>query len=365
LSAKGDSAAYARVVGYRAGRVLDEAKIRNISGLSLSRVQEAVREIRERDELNQGSTNNYIRSIKGFSRWLWKDNRAREHYLVHLATSDPEVDRRRIRRALTPEEAARVIQAAETGPKVYGMTGPDRAMLYLTAIGSGFRAMKELKPLTPESFDLDDDPPTVTAKAAYTKNKKVAIQPLPGWLVDRLRPWLAAKAPEKPVFAGMDKRTALRLRVDLEAVGVPYETSEGVADFHALRTAYITYLSNSGASIKTCQTLARHSTPTLTIGVYAKASLHDIKGAVEDLPDLTRKTPESVPQTLTKTGTDSSHAHTLAPPCIHSEVSSSLDMARTDETRNERKSLKLGDFVASSLEESRNDAGRSGGIGTA
>jgi hypothetical protein len=55
-------------------------------------------------------------------------------------------DRRRVRRALTPEEAARVIQAAQDGPKVQRMTGPDRAALDLTAIGTGLRAAKELRP---------------------------------------------------------------------------------------------------------------------------------------------------------------------------------------------------------------------------
>jgi hypothetical protein len=110
----------------------------------------------------------------------------------------------------------------------------------------------------------------------------------------------------------MTPRTAEMLRVDLEAAGVPYETSEGVADFHALRSAYITYLVASGASVKTCQTLARHSDPKLTIGIYAKASLHDIAGAVADLPDLTAALPESG-SVLAATGTDSPHVHTLAP----------------------------------------------------
>jgi integrase len=315
--AKGDSPKYVREVGYRSGLVLDEAKIKHISGLSLSRVQEAIRVIREREGLNQGTANNYIRSIKGFSRWLWRDGRAREHYLAHLAIANPEVDRRRVRRALPPEESARFIRDAEDGPKVRGMTGPDRAALYLTAIGTGLRVLKELRPLTPESFDLDGDPPTVTAKAAYTKNKKEAVQPIPAWLVERLRPWLAHEAPGKPVFKGMTDHVAKMLRHDLEAVGIPYETSEGVVDFHALRTAYITYLVASGASVKTCQTLARHSSPTLTIGIYAKASLHDVKGAVEDLPNLTHPAPDREPATLAATGTDSTHAYTLAPSCIH------------------------------------------------
>jgi excisionase family DNA binding protein len=58
----------------------------------------------------------------------------------------------------------------------------------------------------------------------------------------------------------------------------------------------------SGASVKTCQTLARHSTPSLTIGVYAKTSLHDVKGAVEALPDPIRTDPGA--ESLRMTGTD-------------------------------------------------------------
>jgi hypothetical protein len=120
----------------------------------------------------------------------------------------------------------------------------------------------------------------------------------------------------------MTHHMAEMFRHDLRAAGVPYETSDGVVDFLALRTAYITYLVASGASVKTCQTLARHSSPTLTIGIYAQASLHDISGAVEDLPDLTETPPDSQPSVLVATGTggpaSDTHKQTLAPSCIHS-----------------------------------------------
>jgi len=91
------------------------------------------------------------------------------------------------------------------------------------------------------------------------------------------------------------------LRVDLEAAGVPYETDEGVADFHASRGTYISNLVSSGASVKTCQTLARHANPALTIGIYAKASLHDIQGAVESLPDLSPSQPTTAAMAATGT----------------------------------------------------------------
>ena len=41
----------------------------------------------------------------------------------------------------------------------------------------------------------------------------------------------------------------------------------------------------------------------MTIGIYAKASLHDINGAVENLPDLTARI-ETLRESLRMTGTD-------------------------------------------------------------
>jgi integrase len=223
--------------------------------------------------------------------------------LAHLATSNPEVDRRRKRRALTPIEASKLVEKTEDGPVVFGLTGPDRAMLYALAIGTGFRS-EELRSLTPERFELDARPPTVSALAGYTKNRREAVQPLPPALADPLSIWVAAKPAGKPVLEGLTKRTAEMLAIDLKAAGISPETDSGVIDFHALRGTYITHLLNSGASIKTCQTLARHSTPVLTIGVYAKTALHDLASAVEALPDLTSGTSDRESQSVQATGTD-------------------------------------------------------------
>ncbi len=254
------------------------------------------------DGLSARAVNAHLTAAKSLSPWLKRDGRAADYALETLTKQNEQADRRRVRRALTPAEAGRVVRAAASGPEAGGLSGPDRAMLYDLALGTGFRA-EELATLTPERFALDADPPTVTVQAAYAKNGREAFQPIAVALADRLRPWLARRAPGSPVFDGMTDRTAEMLRVDLEAAGVPYQTPSGVADFHALRAAYVSNLVASGASVKVCQTLARHSTPSLTIGVYAKASLHDIRGAVENLPDLTPR--ESTPaKPLAMTGTD-------------------------------------------------------------
>ena len=103
------------------------------------------------------------------------------------------------RPALEAEEAAALIAHTPTQKKRGCMIGSDRAILYAAAIGTGLR-FEELHSLTPESFDLDADPPTITCLGEHTKNGKEAIQPIRPELAEMLRPWLAGKLPREPVF---------------------------------------------------------------------------------------------------------------------------------------------------------------------
>ncbi len=199
-----------------------------------------------------------------------------------------------------------MITAAESGPVVYKVPGLDRAWLYRVAAATGFRA-NELRSLTPESFDLDSDLPAVTVAAAYSKRRRDDHQPLPPAMVPALRSWINFKAPGQPLWGDLTKHTADMLRHDLAAAGIAYRDDNGrVADFHSLRGTYISLIVSGGASVKTAQTLARHSTPSLTIGIYAKASVHDLVGSVESLPDLTGDRPQSEAVTLAETGTTGS-----------------------------------------------------------
>jgi len=330
--AKGNDPKHVRSTRTYIERVITLAGIERISDLSPSSVSLAVTALKA-EALSARAVNAYVTAIKSFSRWLKRDGRMSDYSLETLTKQNEQADRRRVRRALTPDEAARVIQAAETGPEAGGLTGPDRAMLYSLALGTGFRA-DELATLTPEKFDLDADPPTATVMACYDKRRKEAVQPIAMALADRLRPWVAMKAPGKPVFDGMTERTAEMLRVDLEAAEIPYETASGVADFHALRGAYVTNLVASGASVKTCQTLARHSTPSLTIGIYAKTSLHDIKGAVENLPDLTSG--QTTREPLAMTGTDGEFAHRSAFERDRAGVTNSAETGKDDRPISKR-----------------------------
>ena len=172
-----------------------------------------------------------------------------------------------------------------------GMSGEDRFMVYLTALGTGFRR-GELASLEAGSFDLEGTPPTVTVAAGYSKRRRTDRQPIRKDLADRLRPWLAKKA-GGTLFRIPDKSCEM-IRKDLAAAEVPYKDSAGgFADFHALRHTFVSRLVRRGASVKAAQELARHSSPLLTLGRYAHLDLQDHTLALDGLPEMqTRREPD-------------------------------------------------------------------------
>jgi len=69
-----------------------------------------------------------------------------------------------------------------------------------------------------------------------------------------------------------------------------YRTDAGVADFHALRHAFITNLARAGVHPKIAQDLARHSDINLTMSRYSHTVLAEQAEALAALPDLRGQT---------------------------------------------------------------------------
>jgi integrase len=275
-------------------RVLTDAGTDSIARLAPDRIQAALGRLRAK---RSARTANHARgAVVAFARWLQTAGRIREvpPGLRRLATYGEEADRRRVRRALTPDELDRLFAAAEAGPswvaryghtksKLHGteITGPDRAAVYRIAAGTGLRA-SEIASLTARAFDLDKL--TITCRAAYTKNGREAVQPIRRDLADAIRAWLATKPPDTPIVA-LPARTAQMLRIDLAAAGIPYRDDAGrVADFHSIRGTYITELIRSGANPRAVQRLARHSTVVLTLERYTHLDDDDLRSALEGDP---------------------------------------------------------------------------------
>ncbi len=221
--------------------------------------------------------------VRQFTRWLWRKKAILD--FDPLASMDlPSQETQNPRRALTAEELARLVEATERSPRVFArLNGPTRAVLYLLAVATGFRA-GELAVLTPENFDLDAETPLVRLKGKQTKNKKPAEQPLPVAIADRMRGYLAGRKAGQRIFQGVWlKRSAQMFRADLTAAGVPIIVDEAEAVFHSLRHSYTTLLAQF-APVKVTQELARHSDPRVTIGRYSHAGMAEKVEAVSRLP---------------------------------------------------------------------------------
>jgi Beta-propeller repeat/Phage integrase family len=177
---------------------------------------------------------------------------------------------------------------------------------FISTLSVGLHTVRanELANLFTSSFDLVDGGPTVTTKAAYSKNRREAVQPLTPDVSEALRGYLANRPMSIPVWPGdWFANAAEMLRLDLEAAGIPYKDAKGhVCDFHALRHSYISLLARSSIHPKVAQELARHSDIRLTMNVYTHTRLHDLAGAVDGLPALLENPSPS--NELKATGTD-------------------------------------------------------------
>ena len=121
--------------------------------------------------------NRHIRTVKTFCGWLVKAGLVTENPVRHVGMLNAETDRRRERRALTPEEIGRLLTAAESGRKHHGLTGHVRALLYRLALSTGLR-WNECRTLVRANFDFDGQTPSVTVKALNAKNGHTATLPL-------------------------------------------------------------------------------------------------------------------------------------------------------------------------------------------
>jgi len=330
LADKDNTAKHVQMTCQHIETIIQACKAEWIGDLTGAAVMGAIGDLRG-DDKSLRTCNAYLRSVKAFTRWLRDEKRTPDDNLVALAGFNADTDRRYILREMAPEELAYLLATVETYTMPqHNLPGPDRAMAYRVALGTGFRS-KELRSLTPESFDLDSDPPTVTVQAACSKRRRLDVQPIRQDLAEILRPWLADCEPGEHPFANMPEQTARMLRDDLdearrrwldEAITDAQRAERGasdflqhkdaagrVADFHGLRHAYISALVAGGASVKTAQELARHSTPNLTIGRYSHTRLHDIQVALYALPDLRPQDAGKEEQVAAATGTDGPAAH--------------------------------------------------------
>jgi site-specific recombinase XerD len=312
---KNNTPNYVREIIMKVKRFIEYCRWRNVSQIKADDVEGFLHDLREKEGLSIETSNHYLRGIKTFIHWLVSRRRLNCDPLVEVKTLNSQTDRRHDRRALSLEEFTRLLDAAETGPPAWGLTGPDRAMLYMLAAYTGFRK-GELGSLTLRSFHLEKEPCTMTIHAAYSKRRREDVQVMHPDLVAKFKEWLSHKnvGPREILFpisrktCGTERDGAAFLTFDLNAARtfwiaeaetpveekrrlasdfLSYQNFDGkFADFHSLRHTFITNLGRAKVSPKTAQTLARHSDISLTMNIYSHIDQEEQVEAINALPSI-------------------------------------------------------------------------------
>jgi len=189
----------------------------------------------------------------------------------------------RTQRALSEEEISELLLAADE----------ESRSVWIFFLETGMRK-GEVARLTWADLDFDDS--MIRVRAEVTKTNKGRSIPMSARVKKLLEKRQKAEEPKisDQVFSTIQGRPFYTQALavfhhDVEAANID---PEGV-HIHGLRRTFATRLIKAGADPKTVQTLLGHSTLNLTLQLYTDGNAMDLKGAIDELPDL--KVEESTP----------------------------------------------------------------------
>jgi integrase len=291
LNERGTTSKHVKLTMTRLRALVKQCKMERLTQLSVEQVQSGLAALQVQEKFGPRTYNHYVQAIVSYGHWLVETSRLAAHPLLSLKRQNVELDVRRKRRALDDQEIVKLIGSArQSGKCLQGYDGEQRARLYLFSCLTGLRK-SEIASLSPQSFILKGPEPTVTVQAACSKHRRTDVLPLHPALVGEVSQWIKGLAKDQTIFPRLkNKNTCQMVKSDLERVGVPYRTSDGVADFHAAgRHTFVTQLLRSGASLPETKELARHADVKMTMR-YAHINMKDQARALASLraPSLTR-----------------------------------------------------------------------------
>jgi len=265
-----------------------------------------------RNKKHSGITRNeYIASIKSFTKWAVTFRRMKDDLLAGLKVTERRgIEPAHPRRALSMDEIARLLDAAERRPLLELQTirigprkgkavakvkrhtkakalrkGRERRLVYMLAVWTGLRR-NEIRQLTWGDVHLDTVPGYILLRARTTKSKRADSLPIHEQLADELRAWRPRNAgPEDRVVSTVPHMKTLR--ADLAFAKIPYKDEAGrYVDFHSLRVSLSTMLAAHKVSQRAAQALMRHTDPRLTAAVYTDERLLPLAAELQNVPAI-------------------------------------------------------------------------------
>ena len=217
--------------------------------------------------------NEYLATLSAFWTWLRKQGRVSVNPFELVQRTDARGKERIRRRALSEEEAARLLAVAT-----------ENRLAYMLALYAGLRR-GEANSLRWSDLVFDETGGLLRVRAAINKNRKEQCLPLHPDLARALQ----CEKPADPEADGMVlpygvPKMKYFLR-DLAKAGILFLNERGQRmDYHALRTTFTTRLSLMKVHPRVAMELARHSDLRLTMKTYTDAGQLPLREVMESLP---------------------------------------------------------------------------------
>jgi integrase len=313
LEKKERNSDYIKELGGTLNRVFGDCGFETWTDISAARLKDYLDGLRDNGNgISKRRYNGLLGMTKFFCRWMVKQQKAASSPIEYLDGLDnQQTDQRHPRRVLDLNDFRRFLEAARTGPKVYGLMGYERNLLYRFAAETGLRSV-DIRRLEVKDFSFAER--KLTVQAGRTKNKASATVYLKPATAAEIKQYCTNKTPKAKVFYVTDK-TADMVRFDLantvvrDASGkeivpaIPYVDENGeYFDFHSIRHMCASLLGmNPDTPEAVRQQAMRHKSPEMTRH-YTHSFEQQHREAIEGLPDLTQPSRES--QATARTGTD-------------------------------------------------------------
>lgn len=273
------SAHTARSYGRDIGMLIELAGAVPLEGLQVHDVRRFVAQLHARG-LDGRSLARALSAWRGFFNYLARDHGYRHNPCAGLRAPKAA---KRLPRALSPDEAGRLMEIDGAGP----LALRDRAMLELL-YSSGLR-LSELTGLRLGDVDFDDATVRVTGKGAKTRVVPIgsyALAALRGWLTQRGR---LARAGERALFlnrtggALSPRSVQLRLAQWARRCGLGRQVHP-----HALRHSFASHLLQSSGDLRAVQEMLGHASISTT-QVYTQLDFQHLAKAYDQAHPRARK----------------------------------------------------------------------------
>ena len=276
MTASGNTATYINSTFQKISALFQDCRIDAITKIRRESIERWVADEIKRGVRSARTINSYIAAIKAFVLYLADTGVFISNPLKSVRKLNEELDRRKIRRAMTKEEIDRLLKAA----------AEEHVLIYRLLLGTGLRST-ELSLITPNQFDFEHC--LMRIEASQTKNKRADILPVRADLIQALCKRIETRRikPHERIFDHNQSQIRRAFYLDLQSAGIERRDMQGrCIDVHSMRKTFGTMLATAGVPLTTVQRLMRHSSPQLTAKLYIDVDPINMKCALEQLPSF-------------------------------------------------------------------------------